>query len=173
MTPDQIKAAVDAGKRVDYLSPFFTVKRSEKGDFRVECNTNNYSFPLEYEYGDMYAPEESFSIVSETDLNLLGSTIGEGDSRLPVYHVPALTIDHLTPRTAAAIFASDDTRYWGHIAIFDKGFFLRFAIDNDFIPDDLKVIRAWFFDVCGGRPHNWLSFEERGPVIPGLHLYCR
>jgi hypothetical protein len=59
MTLDEIKAAIDSGKRVHWASTNYSVIRDNLGQYLIICSSNNYCIGLTWRDGKTLNGKES------------------------------------------------------------------------------------------------------------------
>lgn len=63
MTAQEIKAAVDNGKKVHWANTLYDIKKDKNGEYLIVCNINQHTIGLTWADGvTLNAPEDEFFI---------------------------------------------------------------------------------------------------------------
>jgi hypothetical protein len=163
MTLEQIKEAIDAGKKVFQHDHEHEVIKDNLGQYLIVYHPNGYTIGLTHQDGvtmngketEFFCPADSIQLGPRFDF------------------LPVISIAHVTLKTAEIIANTDNSdELWTAICRFEGGFFIHFRNAEDDMPDDLKELKEWFegYSFSEGDD-SWLMVSGNGPVVSGLKTY--
>ena len=102
MTLDQIKAAVDAGKKVFHQSEAYEVRKWKGGEYVIVCTFNDYAIGLTWQDGvTMNGKPEQFYMAAEPVLRKYRATFhGRTAGALGVTHACTVTVEAVDEKAA-------------------------------------------------------------------------